>query len=154
MKHFEEYKPKEKGKSDFYSWNLYRWLRKQSKEKIDVLKKTKIYQDEDGILYIGSRYDKEEKNVSGFRLRALCSTGSNNKFPTVFWHPKSYKWKDVTDEFYAEYERIGVCAIHGDFAHEWKYSVAKTIRYCRHCKKREFKKVEMVERVYWESDNG
>lgn len=150
MKHYTHYQPKEKGKSDFYSWNLFRWLRKQDKEKHPLLKKTKMYRGEDGLLYIGSRYDQEEKNVSGFRLRELCSTGSNDRFPTVFYHPKSCGWEDVTEWFWSEYERIGVCAIWGDMSHDFTYLSDNTARMCQHCGKIEKRKVEMVERVTWE----
>jgi hypothetical protein len=151
MKYYTHYQPKEKGKSDFYSWNLFRWLRKQDKESIPALKKTKIYKTEDGALYIGSRYDQKEKNVSGFSLRELCSAKSNNKFPAVFWHPQSDRWEDVTDWFWPEYERVGVCAIWGDMSHDWIYLSDRTVRVCQHCEAMEKKKIKMVKMVAWES---
>lgn len=152
MKRYTHYQPKEKGQSDFYSWNLFRWLKNQDRERHPLIKKTKIYRDnESGFIYIGSRYDEEEKDVSGFLLRELCNTGSNKKFPMVFCYPQGYKWKDVTDWFWSEYERIGVCAIHEDSAHSFTYLIDNTARMCEYCGKIEKRKVEMVERITWET---
>lgn len=148
MSSAEKYKPKERGKSDFYSWNLYRWLRKQDKE--GDLKKTNIYKTEGGSLYIGARYYDHLDHVVGVNLRSLCSGSGYGRFPLCGSFMGSDQWQDITDWFWSEYDRIGVCAIHGDFSHDWKYTEAKTFRVCTNCKKREFKKVEMVERVTWE----
>jgi hypothetical protein len=147
MKHFEEYKPKEKGKSDFYSWNLYRWLKKQQKE--GFFRKTNIYKTEDGALYIGARYGGWHDGVTGTKLRSLCSGSGTGKFPLVGLFCDSHKWEDITDWFWSEYERIGVCAIHGEFAHNFEL-VNDTTRKCNHCGKIEYKKIEMVERITWE----
>lgn len=146
MKHYEEYKPKEKGKSDFYSWNLYRWLRKQSKLP-EWRQKTRIYKSEDGTVFIGARYDNVHDGVTGTRLRHLCSGSGVGRFPEVGLWVGSGQWQDITDEFYAEYERVGVCAIHGDLAHE--FTVFGNARQCDYCGKVERKVVRMIEQVEW-----
>lgn len=147
MKNFEEYKPKAKGKSDFYSWNLYIWLRKQASG-AKWMQKTRIYKSEDGTLFIGARYDGSHDGVTGTRLSQLCSGSGSGKFPLVGCWVGSGKWQDVTEQFYAEYERIGVCAIHGDWAHN--FTIDGDTRACEYCGKVERKRVELVEKVTWE----
>ena len=139
-----EIKPKEKYKSDFFSWNLYRFL--SSKDpKNNCL--NKIYQDpQDGTLYIGEKtYDNW--GVRGFKLRRLCSGSGKGKFPMVFAHMNSKSWLDITDEFFDLYMKIGVCAIHGDFAHSFIEKGNK--RECEYCGKVERKYVKVVEKEYW-----
>lgn len=144
----EDYKPKEKGISDFYSWNLYRWLRKQDSDP-EIFKKNKIYKSNEGDLYIGTRYGgNTNDHVTGVRLRALCSGSSVGKFPICGSWIGSNGWEDVTETFIAEYNRIGVCAIHGYMAHDWEYG--GSLRGCKHCEKVERKKIKMVEVVSWE----
>lgn len=147
MKHFEKYKPKEKGKSDFYSWNLYRWLRKHGKPNSRPMHS--IFKNESGELFIGeSRNTLAEDTVHGVRLRALCSGSGSVKLPHSGCYIDSHKWQDVTDEFYAEYERIGACAIWGDLSH--KFTVDGDTRTCDYCGKVERKRVKLVEKVTWE----
>ncbi len=149
MKHCTHYQPKIKGKSDFYSWNLFRWLRKQNKEP-EYFRKTNVFKSEYGALFIGTRYNKWNSAVTGTRLGQLCSSGSDRTFPLVGVWSGSHKWEDVTDWFWSEYERIGVCAIHDNIAHNFTYLSDNTARTCQYCGKVEKRRVEMVERVTWE----
>ena len=138
----EDFKPKEKGKSDFYSWNLYRWLRKNKGKECLIFETPREYIP----LVIG--WKDPHGNVIGFRLNELCSTGSNRKFPQQFCYGDQ-GWPDVTEEFYKEYDRIGVCAIHENAAHDWVYSVCGNLRSCKHCKKQESRVLKMIEQAYW-----
>lgn len=148
MKHYTHYQPKVKGQSDFYSWNLFRWLRYQHAKKthptIRVYKSPRIYSP----YVIG--YRNHDGDIIGIRLKELCSSESNRQFPNVFCYGNQ-DWQDVTDWFWGEYERIGVCAIHGDWAHDWEYLKDRSARMCKHCGKIEKKKIKMVERVSWEA---
>ena len=148
MKHYSHYQPKVKGKSDFYSWNLFRWLRKQNFTRRNLFSIFKTPRE--GAPYVIG-YRDSEGCIIGFRLKELCSTGSDKQFPQVCCYGNK-DWEDVTEWFWFEYESIGVCAIHGDFAHDWIYSKAKSIRVCNYCKKREFKNIKIVEieRITWE----
>ncbi len=149
MKRYTQYHPKIKGESDFYSWNLFRWLRKQSKEP-EYFRKTNIFKSDSGTLFIGTRYNSWNNAVTGTRLGQLCSSGSDRAFPLVGVWGGSQEWEDVTDWFWAEYERIGVCAIHEGVAHKFIYQNDNK-RVCEYCSEVEKRKVEMVERVTWES---
>ncbi len=147
----EDYRPKEKGKSDFYSWNLYRWLRKQACEP-EIFKKNKIYKSNEGDLYVGTRYGGNTgDHVIGVRLRHLCSGSGFGKFPLCGSWIGSHDWEDVTEEFYSKYNRIGVCAIHDYAAHNFNYLKDNSARMCGYCGKIERKVVTMVERVGWEA---
>jgi hypothetical protein len=137
----EDYKPKEKGISDFYSWNLYRWLRKNKGEYCEIFNTGQAFNH----LIIGRKYP--DGDIIGFRLKELCSGSSTVKFPQKFCYGDQ-EWPEVTEEFFAEYSRIGVCAIHGDMAHKWEYG--GSLRGCEYCGKVERKKIKMVEVVSWE----
>lgn len=143
----EEFRPKEKEKSDFYSWNLYRWLRRQNKEP-EWAKKTRIYKSQEGELFIGVNYERTDQDmVSGVRLRYLCSGSGSKILPRLGCWSGSESWQDITDEFYAEYRKKGVCAIHGDFAHN--FTVDGDTRTCNYCGKVEKKTIKIIEKVVW-----
>lgn len=146
MKHYTHYQPKIKGKSDFYSWDLFRWLRQQHRTRMG---RVFIFETPREATPYVIGYRDLEGCIIGFRLKELCSTGSDKQFPQVFCYGNQ-AWEDVTDWFWSEYERIGVCAIHGDWAHDFTYLSDNTARMCQHCGKIEKRKVEMVERVTWE----
>lgn len=104
----------------------------------------KVYRGSDGHLYIG-HYDPEVKDLSGSKLRAVCCGSEKRKFRTCcFVH---LEFEDVNDWFWSEYERIGVCAIHGDYGHAWAY--CEDERECCNCGKTEKKHIEMVPREFW-----
>lgn len=131
-------KPKVKGKSDFFSWQLFRWIRKNPEY-------CRIWKMEDGRLMIG---DKWENEISGSTLTTLCRYDQKLTVYSFCMSDIS-KWEEVTESFWKDYMRIGVCAIHGDNAHDWE--VGGTLRACRNCHKTETQKSEMVERKYWEA---
>lgn len=145
----EDFKPREKGKSDFFSWNLYRWLKKQEKSGRGAIRIYDSGSDYKSI-YIGVK--ESHGSVCAVNLRTLCSGSGRGHFPLFGCFINSSQWKDITEEFYSEYRRIGVCAIHGDFAHEFTY-IGEGVdrRMCKYCGKVEKKVVTMVERVDWEA---
>lgn len=146
-----EIKPKVKGQSDLFSWQLYRYMRKYPD-----ISDQKIYSGTwnsiDGVnraypvLYIGCMHD--DGWFHGRSLRNLCSCGSKIERYAYHHGHDTHNWTDVTDAFWGEYMRIGVCAIHGDAAHNWLRDGGK--RTCEYCGKVENRKIIMVEKEIWE----
>lgn len=132
----EEFKPKVKGESDFFSWKLYRWLYNH-KDKTNIFKCN-------NDLWIGELWDND---FVGVNLRHLCRYGRN---PEIMCHSYETKdgWDDVNEWFWSEYSRIGVCAIHGDYAHKWNY-LYPTKRKCEYCGKIETSYIETKRIEKW-----
>jgi hypothetical protein len=147
----ESIKPKVKGWSDFFSWNLYRWV-KNNPEYVHVFQSTwnPVY-DKDRPdfkwLMIGMIDQDDESCFLGRHLPNVCCEGKPQESFAYCCHVHDVKnWKDITDEFWKRYMEIGVCAIHGDFAHKWIESGRE--RMCEYCGKKERKMtfIESVER--------
>lgn len=142
-------KPKVKAKSDFFSWQLFRWVRKNPHE-CEIWKGTwnsfTGIDKENPVLYIGIMHDRLD--FIGRQLTQLCRMDQNLQSFSLDENFDLENWENITEQFWKEYKRIGVCAIHGDNAHDWE--VDGTLRTCNHCHKEEYQKVEMVERKYWE----
>jgi len=146
-------RPRVRGESDFFSWQLYRWV-KQFPYLVEIWEGT--WNPWNGIdrtrpwLYIGLMdISGGECWFSGRDLRNLCSRGANlESFAYGKPHDVS-NWKNITEQWWQEYARKGVCAIHGDYAHEWVQSGDE--RKCRWCGREEIREVttELVEVVTW-----
>lgn len=135
-------KPKLKGKSDKFSWNLYSWVKRNPKH-CRIFKGT--WNNMAGFddlgqewLYIG--FKEEDGEFIGRQLRNVCLKGSTFKM-NCFLPGKNFhdvdNWTDITDEFWERYQRIGVCAVHGEKAHNWQEDGDK--RTCSYCGKVERK---------------
>lgn len=141
----EDIRPAKDGKSDFFSWQLFRWVRKYRCGRWN-----EIWQWPSGTLYIGmSDNDYEEPGMgwlSGRMLRNVCSYGQDLK---TFAHPIPARAKDVTGAFWTDYMRRGVCAIHPDIVHVWDYC-APNRRRCKYCAKTEQSYIVTAEQIKWE----
>jgi hypothetical protein len=141
-------KPKSRGKSDFFSWQLYRWVKKFP-NRITIWSAT--WNCGTGVdhkkrsLYIGDQRDGEW--IYARQLRNLCLIGQKLEAYAYYAAHDTANWEDVTDWFWAEYMRIGVCAIHDDYSHN--FDERDDERVCRHCGKKEIRITEMVERRKW-----
>ncbi len=143
-------KPKVRGKSDFFSSKLYEWIKKKpyySKVYKPTWCNIEGITGEPKSLYIGSGVD-DEGWFHGVQLRSLCRHSAKMQAWAFGPNFDTKNWVDYTDEFLAEYMRIGVCAIHGDYAHKWIED--GDTRECEYCHKIEHKKHKMVKREYWE----
>ena len=142
--------PKTKGVSDFFSWNLFRFVRANPKY-------TNIFEATWNPIYgnsmpdhkwvmIGMKDQDDPTCFYGRHLPNVCSGGAPNKRAYCCSGHDVANWKDITEEFWKRYMEIGVCAIHGDFAHKWIEDGRKRI--CEYCGKIEHKIVfiESVER--------
>lgn len=164
------YKPKVKNESDKYSWNLYRFLNKQVRQRDIgkyVKKQIKIY------WLTHSRWDGrylefEPDNLRldqllispfggrvGYSLSEILAKGYGTEW--------SFPWKDdelidITDWFFSTYERDGRCIF--DRGHNgWMLGTDKRFTYVNNTRKcnccgqwheKEIRKVQTIERkVYW-----
>ena len=145
----EEYKPKVRGRADFFSWQLYKWLKKKPyycrvyKGAWNVISG---HDPDNPWLYIGLINDGY---FSGNLLRRICRHGQ--RLESWAYCSKTHRvdeWEDVTEWFFSEYEKKGVCAIHGDFAHKWQ-PLNSNQRICEYCKKVETSSVTFGPKVRW-----
>ena len=145
-------KPRQRGKADFFSWQLYRWI-KARPYSFQIWRGT--WNSATGIdpdrpvLYIGHMEENTpgEYWFHGRMLKNLCLHGQ--KIESYAYGPShdTAHWEDVTEDWWNEYMRIGVCAIHGDSAHAWEEQA--DTRTCKHCGKKERRTVELVRRTTW-----
>ena len=146
-------RPERRGRSDFYSWQLYRWLRSKPLYR-QIWRGTwnsAIGIDRDRpVLYIG-HMDTDtpgERWLHGRMLRNLCLHGQDIQSYAYGPGHDTAHWREITDEWWEEYMRIGVCAIHGDYAHAWR--VAGDKRTCIRCGKVERSIQVSHRRTLWE----
>lgn len=149
-------KPKVSGKADFFSWRLYQFALKKGEQSMQVFRSTwnpitGHDPDREGLLYIGRRFD--DGWFHGKDLRSVCAPFGPI---TQCWaYGPSHgieEWRDVTEEFWADYLKRGVCAIHGDRAHKWGQDEDESDeRTCLYCGKQEKKRIVMVPREIWEA---
>ena len=145
-----EIKPAIRGKSDFYSWQLYRWIKKwphSTKIWAGTWNSVSGIDKDKKVLYIGDERDGEW--IHARLLRNLCSYGENlDRWAYGPGHDTA-NWEDVTEKFWSEYMRIGVCAIHGDYAHRWETNGDE--RTCLNCREKEKQKLITVKKLVWEA---
>ena len=136
MIHHTKVKPKVRGRSDFFSWQLFRWLKKYPT-------RTTIWSATwnvcNGIdpknqsLFIGDQRDGSW--IHARQLRNLCTSGSKLEAHAYGSSHDTQNWTDISKAFWEDYLRVGVCAIHGDYAH--KFDVEGGTRTCEYCDKSE-----------------
>lgn len=148
----DQIKPKVRGKSDFFSWQLYRYMKKYSnpsEHRIWAATWSSCYgvQPNKPSLYIGS--ERDGGWIHARQLRNLCSVGQKIERYAYGAPHDTANWVDVTDAFWGDYLKIGVCAIHGDFAHKWQEE--DELRTCDYCGKKERKRIVMVEKEVWQA---
>ena len=145
-------KPAVRGKADFWSWQLYRWVR-HNPQFTQVWSGTWNFATgidrNKPVLYIGHMDDQwgDGQWLHGTALRSLCLVGQPLRSAAYGPAFDTVNWTDMTAEWWDEYRRIGVCAIHGDNAHNW--SAEGKTRVCSYCGKRERQTIQMVERSKW-----
>lgn len=152
----KDIKPKVLGQSDFFSWQLYRWVKKNEKGSLDFCRIWHgTWNSATGFngyqpLYIG-RKNENGCWFSGIPIRYLCRRGHSIDEIYAFDQRHGVSdWRDVTAYFWEDYVKRGVCAIHGDFAHKWIEGGNK--RTCEYCGKKEIKRVLLVTKEIWEME--
>ena len=144
----KEIKPKERRKSDFFSWNLYEWFRVNP----DLVR---VYQTnwnqingykggiKRGRIMIGAL------EVDGWFTGRQIVRASGLVSGQAFAFPPKKKdvYIDITDKFWKRYLRIGVCAL-SDYRHDFE-EITETSRACRNCRRKEVRETKMVPRHTW-----
>lgn len=147
-------RPKQNGKADFFSWQLYRYVKKNP-HACQIWKGTwnnvTGIDRENPVLYIGYMDESQSgsKWLHGSMLRSVCRARGDRTGYAYGPEFDTHNWEEITDQWWQEYMRIGVCAIHGDNAHNWNEQ-GKT-RTCEYCGKVEKKAVYMVPKTVWEA---
>lgn len=143
----QDFKPKVKGKSDFFSWNFYTFLKRTHKSRCLVYRghwnSITGYDKSRPTLYVGQIDGRD------FFGKTIISITNGNRQEGCYSHPNFHieEWEDITEEFYEQYAKIGVCAIHKDRAHKWDYQEER--RVCQYCGKTQYKKVVFKPEVIW-----
>src|SRR5690625_1551978 len=100
----EQIKPKEKGKSDLFSWQLYRWLKKRPhaiKIWAGTWNSVSGIEPEKSVLYIG--FERDGDWIHARQLRNLCLHGANLDCWAYGPAHDTRNWADVTNEFWQRY---------------------------------------------------
>lgn len=146
----ERIKPAQSGKSDFFSWKLYQFIKKHGSD-VRVFDGTwnpiTGHDKENTSLFIGRISD--DGWFSGRRMNDLTRPGSgtdNFSYPGGSF--RLDEWKDITDQFWKDYLRIGVCALR-QYRHEWELLGER--RVCNYCGAAEYRHVVMKPHEHWES---
>lgn len=161
-------KPKKKGQSDKYSWQLYEFIRRNKYKNVYYYKKnwdgepTEL--DPDNIstyqIMVGNMYDC----LSGGRLRTIMSD-SKDKYTTFSFHPfggwSNDEFVNITDWFWDKYIKLGRCLFDKQHVGWWtndseRYTyINKNSRKCNWCGKwqhREIIKKQKIKREeVWEN---
>ncbi len=144
----ESIKPQKHGKSDFFSWQLYRWVKKFPTRLTiwsATWSSTAGFDSDNRTLYIGSKRDGTWIHCAN--LSNLCVRDRRIEGWAFGNAHDTENWEDVTEQFWNKYMQIGVCAIHGDSAHD--FVTDGLTRTCKYCSKKERQIVELVERKRW-----
>lgn len=143
----EEFKPAKRGWSDKWSWQLYKWLKRCPDATTIWASRFHPYLSEvsSPAIFIGDQRDGDW--IHARLLRNLCVSGGDLQRYAYGPEHDTKNWQDVTDQFWSEYRRIGVCAIHGDFAHSFVEN--GDTRKCMWCGKVEIKITELRPVTRW-----
>lgn len=165
----EEVRPKKRGESDKYSWNLYRYLRDNNKRDIRFCYHTENPVDSKeqdlpldfnksfGTMQIFVLFGdgKGGFGTSGIRVSDAMHKGQTARLETFsfcLWDKS--KFVDITEQFWNLYRQIGRCVFdrnhHGWWQGEGRFTqINKNSRKCNWCGKhqrRQIKKYVNIER--------
>lgn len=117
-------KPLQRGKSGFFSWPLYQWLRRHPEQ-------ARIYRGNvhyPGALYIGSQ---EGRFLHGALLEVVALQGQTLNC-WAFVDANKDGWEEITAEFWEQYLSKGVCAIFKN-GEGHTYDVSGPVKTCLYC---------------------
>ena len=157
------FKPKEKGKSDKYSWRMYQRALKNGRQSVYLMawnsingySKPDISMLKDGfvsanMLAVGNfDFCGDGRDwFHGATVRQICTEGAARHDWAFGPGHHTNEWVDVTDWFWSSYEKVGMCLF---FKHQHIWvSINRNAKKCDYCGKhirREIKKVQTIKRV-------
>jgi hypothetical protein len=150
------YRPAIDGKSDKFSWNLYRVFKRYDRLLVDF----KVLQigwsciqgicdprDGDAYLVI---YTGDQIPLVGhlpqIMTRADKAIFSPGIFSGVGWG--EIEKIDITEQWFNEYGEKGRCIVVGYWSHKWDYQDEES-RTCLYCGEQEIRHIEMVPKESW-----
>jgi hypothetical protein len=113
-------KPALPGKSDHYSWNLYRFIRKEPSF-------NRVFIDSDDALWLGAV--SLENQLVGARLSTLLR---NHRTFSCFSIAITPDMKEITDAFWTHYHAQGVCFLDSGYHHFLQEGDTRTCSRCGH----------------------
>jgi len=155
-------KPKIKGESDKYSWNLYKFLSKITKDKY-IKNQLRIYWNHhsrwDGayLPFIGDASNTMQLIISpygdkgsGYFMNTVLQKGNCELFSLCVW--KHEDLLDITDWFFDTYEKIGRCIFDPEH-YKWmlgtdnRYTYVNNTRRCNWCGQWQHKEIVKKTRI-------
>ena len=154
--YIEKIMTKQKGISDKYSWNLYRFLKKF------IGKEVWSFQSPKGRIFLAILQKPGKKGQDNFGnfLNTIQMNNINAKVDYYSWVNEDFtQYKEITETFFKEYQTKGRCAIDKD--HEGWLSGTKNrftqidaeTKKCNWCGVILKKKTRLIEEIYWEVKN-
>lgn len=150
------YKPAEAKVSDKYSWRLYQRILKKGRERVYISAWDNIWGEEFtpdfeqlkqgcrkqlSSIMIGSEVEPGGW-FHGRRVFQIMRTGTRVD-DSYAYSPRfnTSDWLDITDWYWSEYERIGVC-LFGQLGHGHRFiKINRNSRKCEHCGKHERRQI-------------
>lgn len=155
-------KPKLKGESDKYSWNLYKFLNKISKDKY-INNQLRIYWNHhsrwDGahLPFVGELSNTMQLIISpygdrgsGYFMNTILHKGNCELFSLCVW--KHEDLLDITDWFFDTYEKIGRCIFDPEH-YKWmlgtenRFTYVNNTRRCNWCGQWQHKEIVKKTRI-------
>lgn len=157
-------KPKVEEQSDKYSWNFYKFLKKQFKVK-QAQQNIKVYFiarskwdgtridfiKEEPLRYLQVAISPRWGRSSGYFLDNIIQGSRNTEFSLNVY--REDELIDITDWFFKEYERRGRCIFHEHGNIGWvlgkesRYTVINNTRRCNWCGHWQQKEIETVKTI-------
>ncbi len=134
----KQFKPAVRGKSDKFSWRVFQFLNYYKDVDIRVMRlgwnivygKVPLSK---GQLYFVMDFDNGLPVTAN--VQRVTVTGKDAAGCCVSWGGLPFvdlESEDVTDWFFLNYARIGLCLWQGDWAHDF-IKINKNSRKCKHC---------------------
>lgn len=134
----KEFKPKLRGKSDKFSWRIFKFLVKYAPYGLQVYRVGWcplggiVPVDSGELMFV---LDNGDGWPITARIKRVTVVGNDASGAVISWSGKNWRQlekEDVTDWFFREYARIGRCLFQPEWSHDF-IKINRNSRKCRHC---------------------